>query len=99
MHVSEKLISLIRRGRSTGLKSSEETKNKIAISKTGYTHTKKTREKISKSLRIYFNTPVGQAIRQKRKILFQSFWASPYGQDVKEHLSEELKTYFLENKF
>ena len=88
---------MTKRGRPLGHKLSEESKQKISISKTGQIHNKKTKIKISKSLKKYFNTPEGIAQREKTSLFLNGFWNSTEGVSFRESLSQSMRQYYTDH--
>lgn len=88
---------MAKRGRPKGHKLSEESKQKISVSKTGYIHSGRTKKKISKSLKKYFRSPAGIEQREKNILYLNSYWTSEEGQHFKESLGKSMSKYYDEN--
>jgi conjugal transfer/entry exclusion protein len=85
---------MAKRGRPLGFKLSEESKAKISKSKTGQLHDEETKEKISDSVRAYFQTPEGIAQREKTSVCYTNFWASAQGKVIAKLISRGLKKHY-----
>ena len=80
-----------KRGRPKGHKLSQESKDKIAKSKTGQKHRYLTKRKISRSVKRWFKTSEGRAQIEKNKECANIFWSSEDGLRIREEISSGLK--------
>jgi hypothetical protein len=83
-----------KRGRPKGYKLSDDSKAKISASKTGQQHKEETKEQIAESVRKYYKTPEGLAMRQKMHEFGVSFWNSEEGKSLRGNLSKGMKTHY-----
>ena len=88
---------MAKRGRPMGHKLSEESKQKISVTKTGQMHEQQTRVKISESLKKYFKTPAGIAQREKTSLFLSGFWNSQGGIEFRNSLSQSMRQYYSDH--
>lgn len=87
-------MAIAHRGRPKGLKLSQETKNKIALSKTNYIHTEDSKKKISNSLKVFFTTQKGLQNREQTHLFMSGFWNSQEGLAFRNDLSIKMQQYY-----
>lgn len=78
---------MAKRGRPEGHMLSAETKQKISESKTGQIHTMEIRDKISNSMKAYFETPAGKRDKKRTGRRMKAYFKTPQGQAQKEKTS------------
>jgi len=81
------------RGRPVGFKLSEESKGKIRNSRLDTSHSLQTKRKISCSLKKYFQTPMGKAVKKKQSELWSVMMTDKWHKFLS---SEESEPYINE---
>ncbi len=88
---------MARRGRPKGYLMSEESKAKTSDTRTGHTHSTKTKKRIGKGLKNFFKSEKGQEQIARTKEFMSGFWNSYDGIEFRENLSEIMKEYYDTN--
>jgi hypothetical protein len=83
-----------KRGRPFGYKLSDESKQKISESKIGQTHDLDTKDKISASLKRYFETPKGKRDRKRNGKRMKAYFKTPEGIAQANRLKRYMRAFW-----